>query len=181
MSTNASRPHSLAQVSSGSRLILDSTQSARRSLRVAQAVLVTLESAAGAVRAAAARGEMGEVLTLASVVGQTLAAVEPLYGLGDVLAAVWRRSARGWPGCWTRRRRSRERDGPRLRTLYTGAEMKDANRPKTEVLARPERRCYAAEYKARVLAAADARRRQAPRRLRRPASARRRTAGDRWP
>lgn len=34
--------------------------------------------------------------------------------------------------------------------------MKDANRPKTEVLARPERRRYTAEYKARVLAEADA-------------------------
>lgn len=87
MTTNVSRPHSLAQVSSGSRLILDSAQSARRSLRAAEAALVTLESAAGTVHAAATRGELGEVLALASAVGQTCAAVAPLCGLRDALSS----------------------------------------------------------------------------------------------
>ena len=85
MTPNVSRPHSLAQVSSGSRLILDSAQSARQSLRAAEMALAGLESAAGAVHAAAARGDLGEVLALASAVGQTCAVVEPLCGLRDAL------------------------------------------------------------------------------------------------
>lgn len=85
MTTNVSRPRSLALVSSGSGLILDSAQSARRSLRVAETALVALESAAATVHAAAARGELGDVLALASAVGQTCAAVEPLRGLRDAL------------------------------------------------------------------------------------------------
>lgn len=98
MTTNVSRPHSLAQVSSGSRLILDSAQSARRSLRVAETALVALESAAATVHAAAARGELGEVLALASAVGQTCAAVAPLCGLQDALGSGLEELSEGLAG-----------------------------------------------------------------------------------
>ena len=86
MTMKSSRHHSLAQVSSGSRLILDSALSAQRSLRTAEAALVALVSAAAAVHGSAARGELGEVVGLASAAGCASAALEPLCGHREALA-----------------------------------------------------------------------------------------------